>query len=79
MMGDNDFKIQSVTFVYNEVLIRNFVGQYLIQSERARADPKLFKKQQWTQGKNQQEASWVYNHFQGNFPFLSKSVSICFF
>ena len=39
--------ISNITLVYNERLLTNFINAYLIQTERFKADPKLFQSRKW--------------------------------
>jgi len=62
-MGRNSYEISNVIAVYNPLLIRNFVGSYLIQTDRSKHDANLFSQKKWAIGSNHIDSQFVYEHY----------------
>lgn len=53
--------IKSITLIYNKTLLDNFIGSYLIQSERMKKGGLLFYDKKWCKNKDANIHEFVYN------------------
>jgi len=61
------FQLQKIFVVYNPLLVNNFVGSFLIQTQRKKSSPQLFATSAWTVCKETQtltQREWVMHKYQ---------------
>ena len=69
----NTEHIESITAIYNPMLLSNFINAYIVQRDRTKSDPKFFQRKTWINGPDKEEHQWVYDRYMERLAKINQS------